>query len=71
MRQPEALYDRNGALTFITTLLSALPVRISYSVNVRSEPVLARMLDSERLKRTEVMVSTEVGNVRLDTGADL
>lgn len=60
-----------AALTFITTLLSAFPVRMSYSVNVRSEPVLARMLDSERLKRTEVMVSTEVGNVRLETGADL
>lgn len=55
----------------MTTLLSALPVRISYRVNVRSDPVLARILDSERLKRTEVIVSMEVGKVRLDIGADL
>lgn len=33
--------------------------------------MLAKILDSERLKRTEVMVSVEVGKVKLDTGADL
>jgi hypothetical protein len=53
----------------MTTLRSALPVRISYSVKVRSEPMLAKMDDSLRLKRTAVIVSVEVGNVRLDMGA--
>lgn len=53
----------------MTTRRSAFPVRISYSVNVRSEPTLASTEDSLRLKRTEVMVSVEVGNVRFDIGA--
>lgn len=35
---------------------------------MRSEPVLARTDDSDMLKRTEVMVSEEVGNVRLEMG---
>ena len=56
------------SLTCITTRLSALPVRISYRVNVRSEPMLARTDDSLRLKRTAVIVSVEVGNVRSDIG---
>ena len=38
---------------------------------MRSEPMEARTEDSDRLKRTEVIVSVEVGNVRLDTGDDL
>jgi len=53
----------------ITIRLSALPVRISYRVKVRSVPVLARTEDSDMLKRTEVMVSVEVGNERFDKGA--
>ena len=55
-------------LTCMTTRRSALPVRMSYSVNVRSEPMLAKTLDSDMLKRTEVIVSVDVGNVRLDIG---
>jgi len=55
--------------TCITTLRSAFPVRISYSVNVRSEPILARTDDSLKLKRTAVIVSVEVGKVRFDIGA--
>lgn len=42
---------------------------MSYSVNVRSEPTLARTEVSLRLNRTAVMVSVEVGKVRLDIGA--
>lgn len=38
-------------------------------MNVRSEPILARTDDSLRLKRTAVIVSVEVGNVRFDIGA--
>lgn len=55
--------------TCITTLRSAFPVRISYSVNVRSEPILPRTEDSLKLKRTAVIVSVEVGKVRFDIGA--
>lgn len=53
------------------TRLSAFPVRMSYNVNVRSEPTLARTLDSARLNRTLEMVSLLVGKVRLLIGADL
>ena len=53
----------------MTTRLSAFPVRMSYKVNVRSEPILARTDDSAILKRTDVIVSVEVGNVRFETGA--
>ena len=50
--------------TCITTLRSAFPVRISYSVNVRSEPVVANTEDSDRLNFKAVIVSVDVGNVR-------
>ena len=53
----------------MTTLRSAFPVRISYNVNVLSEPMLASTDDSLMLKRTEAMVSVDVGKVRFDTGA--
>lgn len=53
----------------MTTLRSAFPVRISYSVNVLSEPMLASTDDSLILKRTELIVSVDVGKVRFDTGA--
>lgn len=53
----------------MTTRRSALPVRMSYKVKVRSEPTLARMDDSLRLKRTASMVSVDVGKVRLDIAA--
>lgn len=36
---------------------------------MRSEPILARTEDSLRLKRTFVIVSVDVGNVRFETGA--
>ena len=51
------------------TRRSALPVRMSYSVNVRSEPILANTDDSERLNRTAETVSVEVGKVKFDIGA--
>lgn len=51
------------------TLRSAFPVRMSYNVNVRSEPMLASTDGSLRLKRTAVIVSVDVGKVRLDIGA--
>ena len=53
----------------MTTRLSAFPVRMSYKVNVRSEPMLARTDDSAILKRTDVIVSVEVGKIRFETGA--
>ena len=53
----------------MTTRLSAFPVRMSYKVNVRSEPMLARTDDSAILKRTDVIVSVEAGKVRFETGA--
>ena len=53
----------------MTTRLSAFPVRMSYKVNVRSEPMLARTDGSAILKRTDVIDSVEVGNVRFETGA--
>jgi len=53
----------------MTTRLSAFPVLMSYKVNVRSEPMLARTEDSLMLKRTDVIVSIEVGNVRFEIGA--
>ena len=55
--------------TCMITLRSAFPVRISYSVNVLSEPMLASTDDSLMLKRTELIVSVDVGNVKFDTGA--
>jgi hypothetical protein len=63
----ERAFERNC----MTTRRSALPVRMSYRVNVRSEPTLARTDGSARLNRTEDTVSLEVGKVRFDTGADL
>ena len=55
--------------TFMMIRRSAFPVRISYSANDRSEPMLARTDASARLKRTEVTVSVEVGRVRLEMAA--
>ena len=55
--------------TCMITRRSALPVRISYSVKVLSEPILARTDDSERLNLTAEIVSVDVGNVRFDIGA--
>ena len=51
------------------TLRSAFPVRMSYNVKVRSEPMLARTDDSLRLKRRAVIVSVEVGKVIFEIGA--
>lgn len=56
-------------ITCMTTRRSAFPVRISYSVKVRSEPILASTEDSARLNLIAEIVSVEVGNVRLDIGA--
>lgn len=53
----------------MTIRLSAFPVRISYKVKVRSELMLARTEDSLMLKRTDVIVSVDVGNVRFEMGA--
>ena len=53
----------------ITIRLSALPVRMSYNVKVRSVPILARTEDSDMLKRTEEMVSVDVGKERSEIGA--
>lgn len=50
-------------------LRSAFPVRISYNVKVRSEPILASTEDSLRLNLTAVIVSVDVGKVRFVTGA--
>lgn len=57
--------------TVKTSRRSALPVRMSYRVNVRSVPVDARMDDSDQLNLRAVMDSVDVGNRRVDTGADL
>ena len=38
-------------------------------MKVRSEPILASTEDSDRLNRTAVIVSVEVGNVRFETAA--
>jgi hypothetical protein len=53
----------------ITIRLSAFPVRMSYKVKVRSVPKLARTEASDILKRTEVMVSVDVGKERSEIGA--
>lgn len=53
----------------MTTRRSALPVRMSYSVKVLSEPILASTDDSARLNLTAEIVSVEVGKVRFDMGA--
>ena len=52
----------------MTTRRSALPVRMSYRVKVRSEPTEARIEDAERLKRMAETVSEEVECVRFDMG---
>ena len=59
------------SLTCMITLRSAFPVRMSYSVKVRSDPTLARTDASDELNLTEVIVSVEVGNVRFEIGAVL
>ena len=53
------------------TLRSAFPVRISYNINVRSDPTEASTEDSDGLKRMDVTVSVDVEYVRLDKGVDL
>ena len=58
-------------LTCMITLRSAFPVRMSYRVKVRSDPILARTDASDKLNRTDVIVSVEVGNVRFEIGAVL
>jgi hypothetical protein len=58
MRASSLVYDHRR--TCMTTRRSALPVRMSYSVKLRSEPMLARTLDSDKLKRREVIVSVDV-----------
>lgn len=60
---------RSAGQTCITTRRSAFPVRISYRVNVRSEPMLANTDDSLMLNRTDVIVSVDVGKVRFEIGA--
>lgn len=55
--------------TCIITRRSALPVRMSYKVNVLSDPILASTDDSDKLNRTAEIVSLDVGKVRLDIGA--
>jgi len=50
----------------MTTRRSALDVRISYRVNVRSEPHDAIMEVSAGLNLRAAMVSTEVWKVRLE-----
>ena len=56
-------------LACMTIRRSAFPVRISYSVNVLSEPILASTDDSDMLKRTAETVSEEVGKVRFEMAA--
>ena len=56
-------------LTCMMILRSAFPVRISYKAKVLSEPILARTDASARLKRTDVIVSVDVGRVRLEMAA--
>ena len=55
----------------MTTLRSALPVRMSYKVKVRSDPAEASTEDSEGLKWIDVTVSVDVEYVRFDSGLDL
>ena len=38
-------------------------------MNVRSEPILASTEDSDKLNRTALIVSVEVGNVRFEMAA--
>lgn len=58
--------DQESALLRICmiTLLSAFPVRMSYRVKLRSEPILPNTEVSLRLKRIDVTVSVAEGNVR-------
>jgi len=58
--------DRDVDWKCMTTRRSALDVRISYRVNVRSEPHDAIMEVSAGLNLRAVMVSTEVWKVRLE-----
>ena len=55
----------------MTTRRSAFPVLISYKVNVRSEPIEARIDDSERLNRMADTVSEDVECVRSEIGVFL
>ena len=50
---------------------SALPVRMSYKVKVRSVPMEARTEGSDALNLREVMVSEEVGKDRFEIAEDL
>jgi hypothetical protein len=61
-------HDRAFARICITTRRSGFDVRISYRIKVRSDPTLARMERSLKLKRTEVTVSVDVGKVKLEIG---
>lgn len=62
----------NGfAFTCITVRRSALPVRTSYNVQVRSDPTLASTLDSLGLNLTEVIVSVDAGKDKFAIGAVL
>lgn len=60
-----------GYPTWKTRRRSAFPVRISYKVNVLSEPVDANTDDSDKLNFNAEMVSVEVGKLRFITGVDL
>lgn len=63
--------DREFDCICITIRFSAFPVRMSYNVKVRSVPILASTEDSDILKRTDVIVSVDVGKVRSEMGAFL
>lgn len=52
----------------MVALRSALPVRTSYRINVRSEPIEARTEVSEGLNRTTFTVSAEPAKVKFDIG---
>jgi len=54
-----------------TSLRSALPVRTSYNVKVRSDPVDARTEASDKLNLRAVIVSVDVGKVRFMIAEDL
>lgn len=56
---------------FRTSRLSAFAVRISYSVKVLSVPVVASTEDSDQLNFRAVILSVDVGKLRVDIGEDL
>lgn len=60
----ERALDRN----WVMMRRSALPVRMSYRMKVRSDPREARMDGSAALKRMEVTVSEAVEWVRSEMG---